>query len=114
MSKEYTYYEPMPEHRFIERHLITEMIRELLLEGWFPVGFDDGGDELVPLEISPRRTMPQAVWEAFDAVDEGTLHLRHIRDGSRNWVKLIGGSGEDVISDHGQSLSPILDKVYLR
>lgn len=59
---------------------------------------------------SRRRLLRKKHWRkrsALDApgtcaVDEATLIVRHKRVGSKDrWIKLVGGNGEDIISDWG-------------
>ncbi len=116
MSNEYTYTSPMPEHRFIERHLITTMIAELRAAGWLPYQFDDGEDQ-IPIEINPfaaNAKVNAKAWELFDSVDNGYLLVRDLSTGAIGWIRLIGGNGRDVISDYSINLDEIMQRVYLR
>jgi hypothetical protein len=116
MSNEYTYTNPMLEHRFIERHLITLMIDELRAAGWLPYEFDDGEDQ-IPIEIrpfAPNAEIYTRVWELFTSVDDGYLFVRELSTSNASWIRLIGGNGVDVISDYTMNLDSIMQKVYLR
>jgi hypothetical protein len=108
----YTYTRPMQVHRFIERHLIRQLLLALGEDGWVPFAFDDGEEEAKIPRGGLSRTHA-AVWAAFDEVDEGVLWFRH-KDGRECWVKLIGGNGESVISDFSRTLTPALERVFLK
>lgn len=110
----YTYVNSMPVHRFIERHLIRELLLALGADGWVPVRFSDGETDTKIPRGSLSRTHA-AVWAAFTEVDEGALHFARNGGHSTCWVKLIGGNGEDVISDYSPpAIDAAMRRVFLQ
>ncbi len=77
--------------RALELRIVRGLIRSLKKHGWKPVYVYDGGDEVVtPTEAKAL--------DAVFAVDDARLYFRN--DGGRTYgVLLIGGNGEDIISD---------------
>lgn len=82
---------------------IRQTIRALRGAGYTLVEVWDG-EETVRV-----KTESEAV-EAITAVDDATLFVR-TPEGDRNpWVRFVmGNDPEEVICDHGVSLSPVLD-----
>ena len=80
----------------LERAIVRALIRECAVSGFVVHQVDDGG-ELVPVQ-----TEDEAI-EAVFAVDESRIRFRHQDDGAvrpkLHNVLLIGGNGEDIISD---------------
>lgn len=123
-GEEHTYLKPMPAHRFVERHLIFLMIEELNEAGWRLVRFDPC-EAKEDITLFPRQYPPgpnglmhlkEKAWEAYDQWDEGYFFFKEENDeGRENWVRVIGGNGEDCISDYGdiKRFGAILEKVFL-
>jgi hypothetical protein len=79
----------------LERAIVRALIQECARAGWSPVAVDDGGDKDV--KVSNEDEAIDAVF----AVDESRLYFRVTgsKGGKRNGVFLVGGNGEDIISD---------------
>lgn len=103
---EYTYLDSMPQHRFVERHLVTLAIEELAKDGWQLVAFEDEEHVCTPV------TNAAEAWEAFDSVDMGWLHFE--TNSETTWVLLVGGNERDVISDHPMRIDETMRRVFLR
>lgn len=72
---------------------MKDLIESLARSGWKPWGVDDGGDQLL------RATNKDEAMEAIFAVDDAWLYFRHADHPKTHGVWLIGGNGEDIISD---------------
>ncbi len=79
-----------------ERAIVRALIRECLDGGWVAYQVDDGED------LVKVRSENEAI-DAVFAVDESRIRFRHVDDTGRqpklHNVLLIGGNGEDIISD---------------
>ena len=95
----------------IEKAIVTRLVEDQAKAGFVPVAVWDG-EEYAPWGINHREsrdflaphalTVAEAIDAAF-AVDESTVHFAPASDlsdwGSRG-VFLVGGNGEDIISDY--------------
>jgi hypothetical protein len=83
----------------IERRVVWNLLRQLWDAGFHGAAVDDGGDRRIKCNDNKE------VMEAVFAVDEAMLFVKSKeRRGSRtHWIKLVGGNGEDIISDWGYS-----------
>jgi len=83
-------------NRLVERAIVRALIQECDRAGFMPHHVDDGGENV------PCSTEHTAV-EAIFAVDDARLFFRSKDDASRkpvtHGVYLVGGNGEDIISD---------------
>lgn len=89
-----------------DRAGIRQVIRGLKAAGYTLVEVYDGGDEMVTV-----RTEAEAI-DAIMAVGDATLFVR-TPDGQYNpWVRFVmGNEPEEVVCDHLDSLSPVLDPI---
>lgn len=86
-----------------DRAGIQQTIRALRAAGYTLVEVFNG-DENVPV-----KTETQAI-DAIMAVDDATLFVRTPEGDYNPWVRFVlGNDPEEVICDHGESLSPVLD-----
>lgn len=85
----------------LERAIVVALIDELSKAGYVPVAVWDGG-EYVPTKDPQEAMTTDAAIKAVFAVDESTLHFAP-KDAIEDWgatgVFLVGGNGEDIISD---------------
>lgn len=83
----------------IERRIVWNLLSQLWDAGFEIVAVHDG-DEKTSCKNAEHPAM--AAMEAVFAVDEATLIVTSKKRGSKpRWVKLVGGNGEDIISDWG-------------
>jgi hypothetical protein len=75
----------------LERAIVRALIRQLKKAGWKPLFVDDGGETPVPA------TTEKAAMDAVFAVDDSRLYFSN--GNIRHSVLLIGGNGEDIVSD---------------
>lgn len=96
--------------RELEKAILLALIEEAAVDGWTPNEVDDGGEESVPVG-----NIEQCV-EAVFAVDEAEVFFTKQEDGNtrHTWVRLIGGNGEDFLSDYGINFDPVCARVYER
>lgn len=78
----------------IERRIVWNLLTKLSLAGFVVECVDDGGD-LIECDGDAMKAM-----EAVFSVDESRVYVRK-PGGSPRWIFLVGGNGEDMISDHG-------------
>jgi len=83
----------------IERRVVWNLLSRLWDAGFSAVSVDDGSDRRI------KCLDHEAVMEAVFAVDEALILVKSKqRRGSRmHWIKVVGGNGEDIISDWGYS-----------
>lgn len=83
----------------IERRIVWNLLSRLWEAGFQGVSVDDGGDRRIKCSDNME------AMEAIFSVDEAMLFVKSKeRRGSRmHWIKLVGGNGEDIISDWGYS-----------
>jgi len=79
----------------LERRIVRTLIQELAAAGYLPVKVWDGGEYVAVSALD--ETM-----DAVFAVDDSTIHFAP-KDKPEEWgrrgVLIIGGNGEDIISD---------------
>lgn len=76
----------------LERAIVTALITAVTDAGFKLTHVYDGGENV------KCSTVAQAL-DAVFSVDESRVFFRG-PDGSRQWVFLVGGNGEDIISDY--------------
>lgn len=88
---------------------IRQTIRALRAAGYVLDHVDDGGDEMVKV-----RTEDEAL-DAITAVDSAHLFVEHPGPHRASYVWFVlGNDPEEVIADHGVSLSHVLDPLTER
>lgn len=78
----------------IERRIVWNLLTKLSIAGFVVECVDDGG-ELIECEGDAMKAM-----ETVFSVDVSRVYVRK-PGGSPRWIFLVGGNGEDMISDHG-------------
>lgn len=91
--------------QLVENIIIRRLVGDLLKAG-ATISVQDG--EEVVLQ---RSTKKHDILGAMQTTDEDRLFV-HIPDKPASFVYLIYGNGEDVISDYGVSLEPIIAPIY--
>jgi hypothetical protein len=82
----------LPPHCKVERRIVWNLLHTLERKGFKPVGVD-----IDEIELTKTATILDAM-EAIFSVDDARVVVR--KDGySGHWILLIGGNGEDIISD---------------
>lgn len=83
----------------IERRIIWNLIRGLWDAGFKIVSVDDREEKV---RCDKAEDPAVAAMEVVFSVDEAYLivHSKK-RGGKEHWIKLVGGNGEDIISDWG-------------
>jgi len=91
---------------------IRQTVRALRNAGYVLVHVEDGGDDPVPVSTE------QDAVDAITAVDDAYLVVRPKDaddDMPGSWVRFVlGNDPEEVICDHGVSLSHVLDPLMER
>lgn len=93
--------------RSLERAILVALLEEARAADYTPLHVDDGGDELVKCKTDAE------VIEAVMAVDDATVTFKKPGNAG-SWARLIGGNGEDYLSDYGVSFDPVCKRVYER
>jgi hypothetical protein len=83
----------------------ARQIMTALLAAGYVLALVDDGEERIPVANADE------AWEAIDAVEAATLHVTHPTEG-RSWLYFVlGNDPDEVLCDHGESLSPVIDPV---
>lgn len=84
----------------IERRIVWNLISQLWDAGFAVVAVDDGEDRV---RCAKAESPALAAMEAAFAVDECYLIVKpkSRKHSGEHWIKLVGGNGEDIVSDWG-------------
>lgn len=84
-------------HCKVERRIVWNLLTKLWDAGFEIVEVDDGDDTT---QCSKAEHPAMAAMEAIFAVDECNLYVRKKGKRGKRFIKLVGGNGEDIISDY--------------
>ena len=77
----------------LEKAIVLALIDECDKVGYRPFRVYDGSESLYTATA-------QRALDAIFAVDDSTVYFTDLHVREINWVKLVGGNGEDIISDY--------------
>lgn len=94
----------------IERRIVSRVIAAVLKAGWV-ISIDDGSGE--PNSYLLRRSTDKAaILAELGSMGEDVLHVSHpTASPASSFIHFVYGNDEDVVCDHGASLTPIINPI---